>query len=385
MPPAVAAIDVGQRVDPDNERQPSMKTRISLTVAGAALLLLTATACGSSSSSTPTPPTTPTVLGTTPAGAATGVALNGAISATFSEAMDPATITATTFTVTAGGAPVAGLVTASGTTATFRPSVHLAASTPHTATITTGARSAAGVALAASHAWTFNTGATAAPELAVELGSAGSYVILAKSGISSVPPSVITGDLGLSPAAATAITGLSLVADATNVFSTSTQVTGRVHAADYAVPTPATLTSAVADMQLAFTDAAGRAAGTTELGAGDIGGMTLTAGVYKWGTGLLIPTDVTLTGSATDVWIFQVAQTLTVSTGVSVLLAGGALPQNVFWQVAGLVDVGTTAHLEGVVLAQTAITLGTGASIDGRLLAQTAVSLDQATVTQPAP
>jgi len=363
-----------------------MTQRISLTLAGAALLLLTATACGSSSSTpTPPPPTTPTVLSTSPAGAATGVARNGAISATFSEAMDPATITATTFTVATGGAPVAGLVTSSGTTATFRPSVQLAASTPYTATITTGARSAAGVALAANHPWTFDTGATATPELAVELGSAGSYVILAKSGISTVPPSVVTGDLGLSPAAATAITGFSLVADATNVFATSTQVTGRVHAADFAVPTPATLTTAVADMQLAFTDAAGRAAGITELGAGDIGGMTLTAGVYKWGTGLLIPTDVTLTGSATDVWIFQIAQTLTVSSGVSVVLAGGALPQNVFWQVAGLVDVGTTAHLEGVVLTQTAVTLGTGASIDGRLLAQTAVSLDQATVVQPAP
>ena len=200
-----------------------------------------------------------------------------------------------------------------------------------------------------------------------------------------MPPAVVTGDLGVSPMAATYITGFSLIADATNVFSTSTQVTGKVYAADYAVPTPSNLTTAIGDMELAFTDAAGRAPDVTELGAGNIGGMTLAPGVYKWGTGLLIPTDVTLTGSATDVWIFQIAQNLTVSSAVTVLLTGGALAKNVFWQVAGSVDLGTTAHFEGIVLCQTTITLHTGASITGRLLAQTAVTLDASTVTQPAP
>ena len=114
-------------------------------------------------------------------------------------------------------------------------------------------------------------------------------------------------------------------------------MTGKVYAADYAAPTPSNLTTAIGDMELAFTDAAGRAPDVTELGAGNIGGMTLAPGVYKWGTGLLIPTDVTLTGSATDVWIFQIAQDLTVAAPRSVL-AGGALPKNVFWQVAGRVD-----------------------------------------------
>jgi hypothetical protein len=219
----------------------------------------------------------------------------------------------------------------------------------------------------------------------VDLGTADNYVILAKSGISTVPTSVVTGNLGVSPAAATFITGFSLTADSTNVFSTSPQVTGKVYAADYAPPTPSDLTTAVGDMGLAFTDAAGRAPGVTELGAGNIGGMTLAPGVYKWGTGLLIPTDVSLTGNATDVWIFQVAQNLTVSSAAKVLLAGGALSKNVFWQVAGLVDLGTTAHFEGVVLTQTSITLQTGASINGRLLAQTAVNIDGSTVVEPAP
>lgn len=218
----------------------------------------------------------------------------------------------------------------------------------------------------------------------VDLGAAQDFAILAKTGISSVPPSSVTGSVGLSPAAATFITGFSLTADGTNVFALSPQVSGMVYAADYAVPTPADLTAAVGDMELAFTDAAGRAPGVTELGAGNIGGMTLEPGVYAWGTGLLIPTDVTLSGSSTDVWIFQIAQDLTVSSGVRVTLAGGARPENVYWQVAGLVDLGTTAHLEGVVLSQTSITLRTGASVNGRLLAQTAVDIDGATVVDPA-
>jgi hypothetical protein len=219
----------------------------------------------------------------------------------------------------------------------------------------------------------------------VDLGMAGDYVILAKAAISSVPSSAITGDLGISPAAASFITGLSLTLDGSNVFSTSAQVTGKAYASDYAVPTPANLTTAVGDMQLAFTDAAGRAPDVTELGAGDIGGMTLASGVYKWGTGLLIPTDVTLEGSATDVWIFQIAQDLVVSSAVKVVLTGGALPKNVFWQVAGLVEIGTTAHLAGIVLTQTAISVRTGASVDGRLLAQTAVDLDANAIVNPAP
>lgn len=226
-------------------------------------------------------------------------------------------------------------------------------------------------------------GGNSASTLAVNLGTAARYAILAKSGISTVPTSAITGDLGVSPAAATYITGFSLVADATNVFATSPQVTGNVYASDYTPPTPSNLTTAIGDMQLAFTDAAGRAPSVTELGAGNVGGMTLTPGVYKWGTGLLIPTNLTLTGNATDVWIFQIAQDLTVSSATSVFLTGGAVPKNVFWQVAGMVDLGTTAHFEGVILTQTSVALRTGASIKGRLLAQTAVSIDGSAVVQP--
>jgi hypothetical protein len=358
-------------------------------MAGAAVLLASLVACGGSSGGTApvTPPGTPTVLSSSPADGATGVALNESVSATFSEPMDPATLTTTTFTLTSGAmaVPVSGTVVYAGTRAVFWPAAHLAGSGQYTATVTTGARSPSGGAMAARHTWTFTTGTQVSAGLPVSLGTAAGFAILAKSGVSTVPPSVITGDVGISPAAASAVTGFSLTADATNVFATSPQVTGKVLAADYAVPTPSSLTTAVADMQLAFTDAAGRAPGVTELGAGNIGGMTLAPGVYKWGTGLLLPTDVTLDGLATDVWIFQIAQDLTLSSGVAVHLAGGALAKNVFWQVAGLVDLGTTAHCEGIILTQTAATLRTGASLNGRLLAQTAVNLDTSTVVAPAP
>jgi hypothetical protein len=220
---------------------------------------------------------------------------------------------------------------------------------------------------------------------ALNLRTAGGYVILAESDISTVPPSVVTGDVGLSPMAATFITGFSLIADSTNVFSTSAQVTGKIYAADYAVPTPSNLTTAIGDMGQAFTDAAGRAPDVTELGVGSIGGMTLAPGVYQWGTGLLIPTDLTLNGGATAVWIFQIAQNLTLSSAVNVHLTGGALAKNVFWQVSGSVDLGTTSHLEGIVLCKTMINLRTGASVAGRLMAQTAVTVDTSTIVQPAP
>jgi Ice-binding-like len=257
-----------------------------------------------------------------------------------------------------------------------------------TATTTSGTSSVAGGSTgtggnAGTGGSTAAGGNSASSLAAVNLGTSARYAILAKTGISTVPTSAITGDLGVSPAAATYVTGFSLTADATSVFSTSPQVTGKVYASDYTPPTPSNLTTAIGDMELAFTDAAGRAPNVTELGAGNIGGMTLTPGVYKWGTGLLIPTSVTLTGSATDVWIFQIAQDLTVSSATNILLTGGAVPKNVFWQVAGLANLDTTAHFEGVLLSQTSIALRTGASIKGRLLAQTAVDIDSSAVVQP--
>ncbi len=225
--------------------------------------------------------------------------------------------------------------------------------------------------------------ALAAGPAGVNLGSAGSYVILAKTGISTTGSTAIVGDLGLSPAAATYITGFALTLPTAGAFSTSAIVTGKIYAADYADPTPAKLTTTVLDMQTAYTNAMGRAPDVTELGAGNIGGLTLTQGVYKWGTGLLIPVDVTLSGSANDVWIFQIAQTLNVSSAVKIVLAGGAQASNVYWIVGGQTTIGTTAVMNGNILDQTAIVMNTGAQLNGRALAQTAVTLDANNVTAP--
>ena len=219
----------------------------------------------------------------------------------------------------------------------------------------------------------------------VNLGAAGNFVVLAKAAVSTTGVTAVTGNVGVSPAAASLITGFSLVADATNVFSTSSLVTGQVFAADYAVPTPGNLTTAVLNMETAYTDATGRAPDVTELGAGNIGGLNLGPATYKWGTGVLIPTNLTLTGGPNDVWIFQIAQGLTVSSGVQIILAGGAQAKNVFWATFAAADLGTTSKFNGVILSQTSIAMKTGATTNGRLLAGTAVNLDQNTVTQPAP
>jgi Ice-binding-like len=217
---------------------------------------------------------------------------------------------------------------------------------------------------------------------AVPLGSAEGYAILAKSAISNVPTSLVTGALGLSPAAASSVTGFALKKAGT--YWTSAQVVGGVFAADNDPPTPTELTTAVVDMQTAYTDAAGRKLPDfLNLGGGAIGGLTLEPGLYKWTSTVTIPTDVTLAGSADDVWIFQVTGDLKLAAAKQMILSGGAQPAHIFWQVAGAVDLGATSHAEGIVLSKTAIKLQAGSSINGRLLAQTAVNIASATVTEP--
>jgi hypothetical protein len=219
----------------------------------------------------------------------------------------------------------------------------------------------------------------------IQLGTAGNYAILTKTGISTVPPSMIRGDIGASPVAATYLTGFSLVADATRVFWTSSQIVGKAFAADNFVPTPNKLTIAVLDMETAYTDGAGRPSPDhLELGTGNIGGMTLAPGLYKWTSGITIPKDVTLSGGQNDVWIFQTTGNLGMSSVQHVILAGGAQAKNVFWVVAGNVALGTGSHLEGVVLCKTDVSLLTRATMNGRILAQTAAVLQKATVTVPA-
>jgi hypothetical protein len=137
-------------------------------------------------------------------------------------------------------------------------------------------------------------------------------------------------------------------------------------------------------MLTAYTDAAGRPTPDyTELGTGNLGGKTLTPGLYKWTTNVTIPSAVTISGGANDVWIFQISGNLIMSSAVNVTLSGGAQAKNIFWQVAGQATFGANSHFEGIILSMTGITLQTGASMNGRALAQTAVVLDKNIVKQP--
>jgi hypothetical protein len=216
---------------------------------------------------------------------------------------------------------------------------------------------------------------------AVDLGAAAPYIILTKTGVSTTGATHVQGNIGVSPIAATAITGFGLKQTAPT-YSTSSLVSGKIYAANYAAPTPGHLTSAVASMLTAYNDAAGRKNPTkVALGAGNIGGLTIKPGLYKWSSNVSIPSNVTLSGNENAIWIFQVAGTLNVASGKRVILAGGALDKNIYWQVAGATTLNTTAVLHGTVLDKTAIVLKTGAKLYGKALAQTAVTLDANLVT----
>ena len=322
-----------------------------------------------------------TVASADPVNLATGVILYKVVKATFSLQMDPLSFTSTTFTLKQGSATIAGTVSYSGTTASFTPTNNLLPGTSYTATITTGVKSVLGFALASDFIWNFTTNVPSGQSV-VNLGSAANYVILAKTKISNIPTSAITGDLGLSPAATSYITGLSLT-NATG-YATAVQVTGKIYASDMAAPTGINLTTAVENMITAYNDAAGRPTPDfLELSTGNIGGKTLTPGLYKWTTTVTMPSDVTISGGANDVWIFQISQNLLMSSGVRINLIGGAQAKNIFWQVAGQATLGTTSHFEGILLSMTGITLQTGASFKGRALAQTAVVLDGNAVILP--
>lgn len=271
---------------------------------------------------------------------------------------------------------------ATNTVATFTPTASaLNLNTSYTATVSMAAENAGGTALDNPVVWSFTTGPVASTAQApVSLGTAGTFAILSKTGITDVYASAITGNVGTSP-----ITGAALLL-------TCGEVSGNIYVVDAAGPLPCaiddatTLTAAVGDMGTAYLDAQGRTSPNfTELGAGEIGGLTLAPGLYKWGTDVLISTDVTLSGGPNDVWIFQVAGDLKQANAKRVTLAGGALAKNIFWQVAGSVSIGTTAHFEGVVLGKTLVAVNTGASANGRLFAQTAVTLQMNAITQPAP
>jgi hypothetical protein len=226
------------------------------------------------------------------------------------------------------------------------------------------------------------TPAHAAGPAAVALGSADTFVLLAKSGILNSGPSSIAGDVGISPGTDSLIAGFNLTLDFSGTFATSTQVAGRVYAANYQTPTPTRMSTAVSDMQGACQDASTRTpADFTGLYGGDLTGRTLAPGLYKWNSSVVISAGgVTLAGGANDVWIFQVAQDLTVAPQGFVTLAGGAKPSNVFWQVVGQTTLGTMTGMRGILLCATQVVMSSGSILVGRALSQGTVSLNTSTL-----
>jgi hypothetical protein len=301
----------------------------------------------------------PTVISVTPPNLASGICPNSVVVATFSEAMNPTTINTTTFTLTSGAPPVAvaGAVTydVPSHVATFTPNSPpgLALSTAYTATITTGAQDLFGNSLASDKTWTFTTAAVPCSSI-VPLGTACSFGILAGSTVTnSGVATFVSGDIGVWPGSA--ITGF-----------TPANYSGTIHAGDAVAQT------AQGDLTVAYNYAAGVAGGAVL--TADIGGQTLPAGVYKTTSAqpsLGITGNLTLTGNASSVFIFQIVSTLTTAAGNShVILGPGVQAKNVFWQVGSSATLGSTTVFQGDIMALASISLGTGATLNGRALAR---------------
>ena len=241
-----------------------------------------------------------------------------------------------------------------------------------------------------------------------DLLTAGDFVILAKAGITNagvtnVDKSEITGDIGVYPGTEASLTGFSLAMDTSlepaGQFATSVQQvegTGRVYAANYALPTPSKMEAASQHMDLAYTNASSAACATPATPGGanflqvsscttydelNLHGL-LGPGLYKWEGALTTSEDVTLSGGENDTWIFHSAGAINIAANTSVILNGGAKAENIVWVTAGAMTVGENAHLEGIVIVKSAATFVTGASLRGRLLAET-VTLKKNTITPP--
>jgi hypothetical protein len=216
----------------------------------------------------------------------------------------------------------------------------------------------------------------------IPLASSAGYAIVAESGITNTGSSFITGSMLVSPIDHSAITGFGLTLDGSGAFSTSSLVSGHILAADYTAPTPTTAGNAVADFGTALGNLQGRSGGTVNLGSGEIGGLTLTSGVYNWSTGLSISNDVTFSGGPNDIFILNVAGTLTMAAAKSMILAGGALASNIFIGTSGQMTIGASAVVNANLLSATGIALITGASVNGHLMAGTNVTLQSNAVNQ---
>jgi hypothetical protein len=327
----------------------------------------------------------PTVTSTNPLSNATLVPIDQKVNATFSEAMNYATITTGDFRLTWSGGNVVGTVTYfydatnNVTIASFVPQANLLINTLYTATITTEALDLADNALSGNtpsgnYVWQFTTGSVAGLGT-VPLGAATNFAVLAAATVTNTSTATnVTGDIGLWPG--TSVTNFPPGID-----------NGAMHVNDPAAQ------AGEADLTIAYNDAKGRVGAFTPA-IGNIGGLVFTPGLYRSGTSTAISGggDLILDakGDPHAVFIFQIGSTLTTSSGLGVTLRGGAKSSQIFWQVGTSATIGTGTHFAGNILAKTSITLVSGAVVDGRALAGAAdltgaVTMDNNTVVRPAP
>lgn len=348
----------------------------------------------------PTVNTPPIVISTIPADGAIDVPLNRTVSALLSKTVDGTTVDGTTFTLHNDtlNSNVSGAVSYLDRTVYFNPNGDLNASTTYTATITTDVKDTDGLNLNDSNGlnvWSFTTGTAAAqgPDPVI-LGKAGDFAILTQSGITNVPTSAITGDIGSSPITAAAMNTVTCAEVTGFIYGVNAAYTGDgIDVTCYkGTSTDKTLVdNAVRDMGYAYTDAATRTAAVganLNIGAGTLNSATavFAPGLYTWGSNVTITDSITLNGNADDTWIFQISGNLILASGAQIILGPNVQAKNIVWQVAGTnVTIGTGAQFNGIVLAKELIAVQTGASVNGRLLAQTEVTLDQTVITQPAP
>jgi hypothetical protein len=215
----------------------------------------------------------------------------------------------------------------------------------------------------------------------INLGSTSNYIILAGSLISNVPTSALTGDIGLSPASGSMISGFG-----------AAEITGNVYAVDATGPAGSIvdevgLTAAKNDLTDAYNEAAGLTSTDIVLLAGNIGGLTLVPGLYKSTGSLEISSGDLIFDAQGDpdaVFIIQIASSLNTTSGREVILSGGAVAANIFWQVGTSATLGTTSVFKGTIMADQSISMNTGAIIEGRLFARIgAVTLSSNTIVQP--
>ncbi len=342
----------------------------------------------------------PSVISTTPPDNGLDAGINVSATATFNTQMNPATINSTTFTLKQGTNQVAAVVAYGGTTATINPTANLLPNTLYTATVTTGATNTSGLPLVTNAVWSFTTGLNV-----VGPGILSTCPLNNATGVSTTARICVRFDKPMDPLTITSATfgvkqGLTTVngtvsydvATATAYFTplspmgldlpyTATVTTGVKDLAGNSLPVDAVwswMTGACGQLPITLKSAADFAV---------LAGSTVTN--YKSTSSLAISSgDLTLDaqGDDTAVFIFQMASTLTTTSGRQVILAGGAQAKNVFWQVGTSATFGSTSVFVGTVMADQAITMQTGATIEGRVLARiAATSFDSNTVVRPAP